>query len=207
MHLLFGHGEVAGAHVLQRVELDLLEPHDLPVHAHLAVDGPCAGERDGVELFQHLHLRVVDGVGEVVALDPPHEGFAGLVVEPLHLVLARLVQVDGLLVQRGQGAGEIHFGDHHRLAGGVHHHEVVAGDGAQADGVGRIGVRSPVPGAAGVVQEAGFFQEAAQLGVSWGPNFSPSRTGSSKAAHFRWLTRISRLSGLMWACSGDCPKK
>jgi hypothetical protein len=31
--------------------------------------------------------------------------------------------------------------------------------------------------------------------------------GSSNAAHFKWLTRISRLSGWMWACSGELPKK
>ena len=39
------------------------------------------------------------------------------------------------------------------------------------------------------------------------PNFSPSESGSSNAAHFRWAIRISRLSGLMKACSGERSKK
>ena len=37
VHLLLGHGELARAHVLHRVELDLLEADDLPVDPHVAV--------------------------------------------------------------------------------------------------------------------------------------------------------------------------
>ena len=44
MHLLLGHGEVAGADVLEGVELDLLEADHLGVEANLAVDGAGAAE-------------------------------------------------------------------------------------------------------------------------------------------------------------------
>ncbi len=163
VHLLLGHREVARADVLVRVELDLLEADDLPVHAHVAVGRARARERRGIELLEHLDLRVVDGVGVVIALDAAHVSLAPFVVELLHLVLPRLVQVDGLLVQRGEGGGEIDFGDHLRLAGGIDDDEVVAGDRAQADGVGGVGVRGPVPGVGGVVQQAQLVEERAQL--------------------------------------------
>ena len=56
-----------------------------------------------------------------------------------------------------------HLGDHHRVAGDVHHHEVVTGHRPQADGIRRVTLRRPVPCAAGVVQEPCFFEETAQV--------------------------------------------
>ena len=43
------------------------------------------------------------------------------------------MQINGFLVQGGQRGGEGNLGDHFGLARGVHHDEIVAGDGAQAD--------------------------------------------------------------------------
>jgi len=74
-----------------------------------------------LDLFQHFHLAVLDGVGVVIALDAAHISFPALVVEALHLELPRLVQVNGLLVQGHQSPGEGHLGDDLVLAGGIHH--------------------------------------------------------------------------------------
>ena len=50
-----------------------------------------AGQRLALELFEHLYLRVVDGVRIVIAIHPPHVCFALLVVEALHVILAGFV--------------------------------------------------------------------------------------------------------------------
>ena len=76
--------------------------------------------------------------------------------------------------------------DHLMVAGDIDHHEVVARNRAQADGVGRIGVRGPVPRASPrMMQQLEIGQKLAQLADIVRPNFSPSRMGSSNAAHFR----------------------
>jgi len=49
-----------------------------------------------------------------------------------------LVQVDGFLVQSGERRRKGGFGDYGGLAREIHHHEVVARDGAQAGGVGGV---------------------------------------------------------------------
>ena len=46
--------------------------------------------RARLELVQLLHLRIVDGVGEVVRIHLPYIGFAAFIIEAFHLVLARL---------------------------------------------------------------------------------------------------------------------
>ena len=153
--------QIASADVLHRVKLDLLEPHHLAIQAHIAMRRLRARHLYGrrLELLQLLDLRVVDGIGEIIGIDAAHVRLAAFVIEALHLILPRLVQVDRLFVQRGQRRREGDFRDHLVIAGDIHHHEIVARDRAQADRVGGIGVRSPVPVAARVMQKLQIFQE------------------------------------------------
>src|SRR2546430_6667161 len=53
--------------------------------------------------------------GEVVAINAAHVRFALIVVEALDMILARLVQIDGFFVQRGQSRRKGDFGDHDGL--------------------------------------------------------------------------------------------
>ena len=122
------YGELPGPHVFHGVELDLLEAHNLAVDAHVAVQPPGARERFAFEFLQHLHLGVIDSVGVVIAIDALHIGLALVVSEALHVILARFVQIDGLFVERSQGAGKVHFADYFGFAGGVHDNEVVRRD-------------------------------------------------------------------------------
>jgi hypothetical protein len=57
------------------------------------------------------------------------------------------------------------------------------------------------------VQKSRFAEALAQVATSMLPKTSFSEMGSSNAAHFKWFTRISRLSGCTKACSGDRSKK
>ena len=94
MHLVLGHLQLARAHVLVRVELDLLEAHHLRGDVHLAVAAArVVGGllREGVE---DLHLRVADGIRVVVHVDWPHIGFSFVEVQMLDMVLLALVDVD-----------------------------------------------------------------------------------------------------------------
>src|SRR5947209_392188 len=101
-----------GAHIFQREEANLFPAYDLAAYTHVPMrrlsfyDWPC------VELFEHLYLRIVDCFGEVVAIDAPNIRFTPLIVELLHLVLLRLMQVNCLLMQRRQRSGEGKFADH-----------------------------------------------------------------------------------------------
>ncbi len=146
VHLLLRHVELAGADVFHGVELDLLEAHDLARDADIAVHAARAVLRSALHFFEHLDLRVIDRVGVVIAIHALDVGLALVVVEALDVELARLVEVDGFFVERGERGGEGDLGDHFGFAGNIHHHEIIAGHGAQAGGIGRVGVAGPVPG-------------------------------------------------------------
>ena len=165
VHLLFGHGEVAGTDVFEGVELYLLEADDLAVDADFAP----AGVVEGIEFGENLNLGVVDGVGEVVTFDGADVGFAANVVELFDLELAGVVEIDGFFVEGGEGGGEVDFGDDLILAGDIDDDEVVAGYRAEGDGIGGVGIGCPVPGVGGVVEEAEFLEEAAEFGGFEGP--------------------------------------
>ena len=117
-----------------------------------------------VEGFEFLDLGVVDGVGEVVAVDAFDVGFAALIIELFDVVLAGFVQVDGFGVKGRKGCWKSHVGDDLVVSGGVDDDEVVAGDAAEADGVGGVGVGGPVPGFGGVVDEAEFLKKFEHFG-------------------------------------------
>ena len=83
--------------------------------------------------------------------------------------------------------------------GHVLDHEVVGGDRAQADRVGRVAVARPVPALARPVQQLLVLEVLQDLARFSPPKRSSPTKGSSNAAHFTWLTRICRLSGLIAA--------
>ena len=89
-------------------------------------------------------MRVADGVGVVVDVDALDEGFAFLEVEMFDVVLLAAVEVDSFFVDVGQRAGEINFADDIWQSGDVDDHEIVAGDGTQAYGIGGIGLLRPM---------------------------------------------------------------
>ncbi len=125
------------------------------------------------KLPQHLDLRVIDGVGKIIAFHVPHVGFAFFVVKAFDVILAGFVQINRLLVERRESRGKRNLRDHHGLSGDVHHYEIVAGYRTQANGVRRVAIRCPMPRSSGMVQESGFLQKAAQVGgLVWSEFFS-----------------------------------
>ena len=102
------------------------------------------------------------------------------------VILLRAVQVDGFFVHGGERAGEIDFADDVGLAGDVDDDEIVAGDRAQADGVGGIRFVRPVIVLAGAVQVAGFGQPGAQIGQI---------DVAEACLRERWAARTRRTSG------------
>ena len=81
--------------------------------------------RDPVELLEDGHLRVGDRVGVIIAVDRPSVGLAAVEVEPVHLVLRPLDEIDRLLVERRRGVAEVDLADDRALVRRVDHHEVV----------------------------------------------------------------------------------
>jgi hypothetical protein len=105
-----------------------------------------------IEYVENLHLRVVNRIGEVIAVDAPHVRFPAVVVEPFHLILPRFMEVDCFLVESGERHRKRHFGNDLVIAGNIDDNEVIAAYGAKADGIGRVSVTGPVPGASGKME-------------------------------------------------------
>src|SRR5229473_7972785 len=93
--------------------------------------------------FEDADLSVADGVGVVVDVDALDVGLAFLEVEMLDVELLPAVKVDGFFVDEHQRAGEIDFANDIWRAGDVEDHELVAGYGAEADGIGGISFVRP----------------------------------------------------------------
>ena len=157
MHLLLGHRQLAIADVLVGVEADLLEADHPARDPHFAVAGHCRTQALVVEAFERLDLHVFDGVGVIAALDLLDVGLALVVLEALDMVQAALVDVDGLFVEAGERRREGDLPDDLGVVAVIDDNEVIAGNLAQADCVGGIGFRCPVPGVAGPVEHAGLF--------------------------------------------------
>ena len=161
--------------------------------------------------FKHPDLGVADGVGEVVHVDALYVGFAVIEIEPLDVVLLSLVNVDRLGMNGGESGREIHFANDLRLsilsAGDIDNDEIVGRYRAQADRIRRIALLDPVPVISAPMQKPCFGQPLAKSGKSTPPKRSSGESGSSNAAHFKWFTRISRLSGWMCAVLGRASEK
>ena len=162
MHLLFGQGQLARPDILHGMEFDLLESHHLGVYLDFAMVLPRRPGRSGVEGLKNFDFGVGDGIGEVFRIHLVDVSLAIVVVEAFDVVLHTVLDIDCLLVQRGECAREIRFADYAGLTRVVHNDKVVRGDGAQADGVGRIALRDPVPAVLGVVQKAGLLEVRAE---------------------------------------------
>ena len=65
-----------------------------------------AVEAAAPKFAEDLHLRVVDGVGKVIALHLPHICFMLRIIETFHVILAGFVQINGFLVERIQRRGK-----------------------------------------------------------------------------------------------------
>ena len=115
------------------------DPHDFAVgrevvgrvadDADVPVLPPRPGQRLAFKHLEHFHLRVVDGIRVIVAVHLFNVCLAFFVIEALDVILARLVQIDGLLVQRRQRRGKRNLRDDLRFGSNIHDHEIVAGDG------------------------------------------------------------------------------
>ena len=79
------------------------------------------------------------------------------------MVLLPTMNVDGFFVKENQRAREIHFSNNTRRASNVDDDEIVAGDRAQANGVGGISFVRPVIMIARKVQEAGLGKARAKV--------------------------------------------
>src|SRR5581483_8746407 len=116
------------------------------------------GRRCGAGGFEHANFRVANCVGVIVRIHLFDVGLAFFEVQMLDVILLATVDIDGFFVDGGQGAGKIHFADDAGLAGNVNDDEVVAGNAAQADGIGGISFVRPVKIFAGAMEVSGLGQ-------------------------------------------------
>src|SRR5690242_9980942 len=81
----------------------------------------------------------------------------------LDMELLATVQINRLFVDKDQGTWKIDFTDDVRFAGDVNNRKIVAGHGAQADGVGRVGLVGPVIVFSGKMQKTGLSKTRAKI--------------------------------------------
>ena len=165
VHVLFRKIHVPVAQIFRGVKFDLLVAHHLANDLHLAVLHNRAAGPVMIERIDDAHVGVRHGVGVIVRVHPPDVGLLSLQVQSVHMVLFGGQHVDGLIVDGGEGAVPVHFGDDFVIArvGRIDDHDVFRVDGAQADLVGRIAFRRPVPAVAALVQDAFFFKVLQKL--------------------------------------------
>ncbi len=164
VHLLLGEMHLAPSDVLVRVQLDLLELRHDRADQHLTM---MLGRRRVPvrELLDHLHPHRQSGVCVVVDLNWMDVGLLLFPIESLDVVLLPFVDINRVSVdQHWRGEG-IDLADHARPCpiAGVDDDDVGSRGGAQADLFGRIRFGRPVPGVAGVVQDALILQEIEHL--------------------------------------------
>ena len=162
MHFLLGESQFTRAHVLHGPEFYLLEPDDPGIHLDFAVIFDCLAGGSGIKFLQDLDLCIGNRVREIFRVHPVDIGLAVVVVEPFHVVLMAVLEVDGFLVDGRKRAREVHFADDPRRVRGIHDHKIIGRDRAKADGVRRIAFGNPVPPVACAVQETDFRQVLAQ---------------------------------------------
>ncbi len=146
LELELGEVDRTPADVLVGDELELLEEgHEARDH-DLAMDPPAAGRRRGRELLERLERDRPVGVRVVVGVDLVDVGLALVPLEPVHVVLDRLVDVDGALVDEDLGAEQVDLAEDPRpVRGRVDDHDVLRRGRAQRDLRGREVLARPVP--------------------------------------------------------------
>src|SRR6266481_4463104 len=145
-------------------EFYFFEANDLGTDEDIALGMRMRGRLEGRGDFEGTDLGVADGVGVVIHVDAFDVGLALLEVEMFDVMLLAVVNVDGFLVEENERAGEIHFADDRGLASDVDDHEIIAGHGAQTDGVGRVGFLRPVIIFSRQMQITGFGEARAKIG-------------------------------------------
>ena len=148
LELELGQVDRAPADVLVGDELELLEQRDEARDHHLAVDPPAAGRRRLGEDLERLERHRAVGVRVVVDVDPVDVGLALAPLEAVHVVLDRLVDVDGALVDEDLGAEQVDLAEDPRpVRRRVDDHDVLRRRRPQRDLRGREVLARPVPAA------------------------------------------------------------
>ena len=146
VHLELGQVDASPAQVLQRGEAQLLVDRGQAADHHFAVGaggpvGLVAGER-----LEDLERDGRLGLGEVVHVHGPHVRLPLVPVQAVDVVLARLVEVDGALVDDGRRPEQVDLADDARARpAGIDDHHVVGGGRAQRDLRGGEVLARPVP--------------------------------------------------------------
>ena len=134
------------ADVLVGHELELLEERHEARDHDLAVDAPTASGRGIGKDVEGLERHRPIGVRVVVDVDAMDVRLPLVPLEPIDVVLDRLVDVDGPLVDEDLGGEEVDLAEDPRpVRRGVDDHDVLRRRGPEADLRGREVLRAPVP--------------------------------------------------------------
>ena len=117
--------------------------------------------------LQHAHLRVANRVREIIHVHALHIGLALLEIEPLHVILLSLVNVNRLRMHGRERRREINFANHFRLAFVLSRHindyKIVGRHRSQAHRIRRIRLLHPVPVSAAAMEISRLRQSLAHL--------------------------------------------
>ena len=150
----------APADVLVGHELELLEQRDEAGDHHLAVDPPAARRRRLREDLERLERHRPVGVRVVVDVDPVDVRLALAPVEPVDVVLDRLVDVDRPLVDEDLRGEQVDLAEDARpVRRRVDDHDVLRRGRPERDLRGREVLRAPVPAAVARLADVPFLRE------------------------------------------------
>ena len=117
----------------------------------------------GGKFIDDFHLRVVNGVGEIIAFHRTNVSLTIVVIEFFHLILAGIVKIDSLFMQRGKSNWKRYFSNHFGFPSSVDDHEIVAGYGTQANGIRRVGIAGPMILTTSFVQHTELLKKMAHI--------------------------------------------
>ena len=197
LELELGQVDRAPADVLVGQELELLVERDEAGDHHLAVDPAAAGRRRLGEHVERLERHRPVGVGVVVDVDPVDVRLALVPLEPVDVVLDRLVDVDRVLVDEHLGPEQVDLAEDPRaVRRRVDDHDVLRRGGPQRDLRGREVLARPVPAPVAGLPDVALLGEERQqvVGRARARTPRPARTAA----------RTSRRAGAR-AGRGGCP--
>ncbi len=152
-------------------------------------------------------MGVADSIGVIVDVHLFDVGFTFLKVEMLDVKLLAAVNVDGLFVNEGQGAGKIDFADDVGRAGDVDDHKIVAGHRAEADGIGGIGFMGPVVIIASQMKKACLREARAKIGQIGVAKFFVWLDGQFERGAFQMIDQDFEIVGLYEGVLGSITEK
>ena len=153
-----------------------------------------------LERDRELRLRVV------VDVDRAHVRLALVPVEPVHVVLARLVEVDRVLVDERRAREQVDLAEDARPIGsGVDDEHVLRRRRPQADLRGREVLARPVPASVVGLADVALPRRGTRAGRPRARRRTsrPPSNGSSNVAARRWASRTWTFSGSSRASSGQ----